>query len=130
MSGTLLAYGDKVIGVVAKDNGSVSITADGVKTYNQLFDALFALIDLSKISHTSCLVEIGASYTNYFPIAQMPSSSRIRVSNVIITNTHSFVKGIEIRSSGSTYYQSQDGATPTNEGASIPTSSTVIKFIY
>ena len=36
--------------------GSVSITADGVKTHEQLFDELYALIDSSKVSRKSQLV--------------------------------------------------------------------------
>lgn len=42
--------------VVAKvDRGSVSVTTDGVKTVSQMLDALYALVDTTKISEKTVL---------------------------------------------------------------------------
>lgn len=38
------------------NKGSVSVTADGIKTYKQLLDGLYTLIDLSKVTNNSKLV--------------------------------------------------------------------------
>lgn len=48
------------------DKGSVSVTADGVKKYNELFNELFALVDMSKISSTSYMTSSSSNYVfNY-----------------------------------------------------------------
>lgn len=48
----------------AINKGSVTISSDGVKTYSQLFNALFALIDGSKISDNSVvkLIQSGVNF--------------------------------------------------------------------
>lgn len=50
------------------DRGSVSVTADGTKTWAQIFATLYALIDTSKINSHSKLL-IGASIYNIRAIA-------------------------------------------------------------
>ena len=44
------------------DRGSVSVTADGVKTFGQLFNELYALIDSSKLSIKSLLTIDGTIF--------------------------------------------------------------------
>lgn len=56
--------GKYVGSVVNVGKGSVSVTADGVKTFNQLFAELFALVDISKVTKdTRLTTSQGALYT-------------------------------------------------------------------
>lgn len=43
------------------DRGSVSVTADGVKTFGVNLNALFALVDMTKVSETTKFVRIASS---------------------------------------------------------------------
>lgn len=125
MSGTLLAYGDKVIGVVARDNGSVSITADGVKTYSQLLDQLFALIDFNKISDKSCLMDS----TDNYSIAHIGLKTSNRADFVADITNHRYA--YSVRNSGSMFnYYTYTTSTYTNASNNVPSASTVFKIIY
>ena len=124
MSGTLLAYGDKVIGVVARDNGSVSITADGVKTYSQLLDQLFSLIDIDKISDKSCLT---TSTDNAIAHIGYKASNRADFIADIINHRYAY----SVRNSGSQFnYYVFTTSTYTNASNNVPSASTVFKIIY
>lgn len=122
MSGTLLAYGDKVIGVVAKDNGSVSITTDGVKTYAQLFNELFAMVDRDKISKNSALL-----FQDTF--LQISRFSATTISFLGLSDIN--LMTVAMKSSSSLYYTyAITNSTATNRSTNIPTASMVLKIIY
>ena len=122
MSGTLLAYGDKVIGVVAKSSGYVSITADGVKTWTTLLNELYALIDRSKLTPYSKMEQGGYIY----------SISAILTSNIAFgcaVGSCLYVRNLA--SSSSFYRQFQySNATLNDLSSAVPPASTVIKIIY
>lgn len=124
MSGTLLAYGDKVIGVVARDNGSVQVVADGVKTYAQLLDQLFTLIDFNKISDKSCLTD-----STDKAIAHIGLKTSNRADFVADITNHRYA--YSVRNSGSMFnYYAFTTSTYTNASNNVPSASTVFKIIY
>lgn len=61
---SMLYLRNKPIGAISRgvDNGSVSVTADGVKTFAQLFAELNALIDRSKLTRYSIIQRNGHIY--------------------------------------------------------------------
>ena len=118
----LLAYGDKVVGVVARDNGSVSIMADGVKTYAQLFNELFAMVDRDKISKNSALL-----FQDTF--LQISRFSATVISFLGLSDIN--LMTVALKSSSSLYYTyAITNSTATNRSTNVPTASMVIKIIY
>lgn len=127
MSGTLLAYGDKVIGALVKSNGYVQVVADGTKTYSQLLSALYALIDSSKVSADSYVVwELPNSYKVFCRLGII-ATGKYDVASVQENNIVKF----SIRSSASTYYlYSMANNTNTNNSSSAVQSGTTFTFYY
>ena len=72
------------------DKGSVSVTADGVKTYAQLLNELYALIDSSKTSYNTFLVRNSSGNLSvYHPISVFSTAcyfTRITVADTKITS--------------------------------------------
>ena len=60
----MLYLRNKPIGAISKgvDSGSVSVTADGVKTYATLLNELYALVDVNKVSNNTILILNGIIY--------------------------------------------------------------------
>jgi len=78
---------DALIGAVSDDY--VEVTADGVKTYTNLLNELFALVDMTKINQDSVLVEwYGDDY--YYPFAIDTIKSNILSFHSISGNSSNF----------------------------------------
>lgn len=85
------------------NKGSVSVTADGVKTWSQMFDSLWALIDFTKLSPNSLLTTgLSPNYACYQ--VSILSVSEVEFSNTRATTQLSQVLSIQIKESGSTFY--------------------------
>ena len=104
--------------------GSISVTADGVKTASALLDDLFALIDASKINAKSVLMY----GINPYQINAI-SAGGYEFTMTICTASNTLVESLYAQTSGSTYYRSNNG-TITNLSSTVPTASTVIELIY
>lgn len=87
---------DELAGKV--DNGSISVTADGVKTYGEIFNELFTLIDATKISKNCSLVfggtffslnSIGPNNTYFVFTMQSVGSSSIVIRTCTLGNSSS-----------------------------------------
>lgn len=107
-----------------KDNGSVSITADGVKTYSALLDELFALIDFTKLRSFSTL-HIGASE---YQCEGLPTDNTyIRFSTV----SSLYIFRLQIKSSASEFLRFKfSDATDSDQSTTAPASGTEIKIKY
>ena len=104
------------------DKGNVSVTADGVKTYSQLFDTLYSLIDSSKINNKSYLTIANQVYaiTN-------KTASQIDFGCVTVRN----INGIRIKASSSEFSAFNIVTSTYTDGASsIPSNGTVIRIYY
>lgn len=107
---------------------SVSVTADGVKSSSALGDALFALIDHSKITKDSCLVFKDTSgVTSYYRCAQ-ERPTEIIVSYDYVSTSPGIVNYI-LKSTGSVSKYWYNGST-TDVSSSIPNAGCVLEFIY
>lgn len=88
-------------------NEYVEVTGDGIKTRSQLMDALYALVDKSKL--TGCSVfEIRRSTISYFWV-QRVNPDYLFFSNAVTTASGSDIETINLKASGSKYTYFSDG---------------------
>lgn len=105
-------------------HGSVSVTADGVKTYHTLFNELYALIDRTKLTDISVLktgqyvfqLERIQSNEIWFSFCQCGSDS-IFIRTAMLGGT-------------SSHLHSWNGSTHTTMDGTVPTNGEVIKLSY
>ena len=101
--------------------GSVSVTADGVKSMATLLGELNALIDATKLNPRSYLL-----YGKAVHHAQEADDYR-EFTNMWLSSTQT--KGATFYIVPGLYYESTNG-TITNYSAAAPTSGTVLKIVY
>ena len=109
----------------------VYVTADGVKTYSQLLDELYALIDSSKISYkSSCIFDHhNASETkDYFNILRSTNTSYIFVRPTSASGGAS-VASYNITNTGSTYMVAT-GSTRSDSSSEVPSVNATIEIVY
>ena len=129
-----ITYDNSVSGLTANNvqdaidelapKGSVSITADGVKTYETLLNDLYVLIDATKINIKSKL-KIGSTIFNPYSL----SVSEYRFTNCAANASNIFISNIGIKSSNSLRYEST-GTSVSDISGSAPGSGTIIEIIY
>lgn len=111
--------------------GSVSVTADGVKTYNQLLNALFAITDMAKITNDSVFVfnyndanhikayhHITEYSNNYLAYARLSASA---------SGTRATEFYLETASSK---YQISTGSTRSDSSTQVPNSGWSFEIFY
>ena len=107
----------------------VEVTGDGVKTFSQIGDELYALVDPDKVSDKSVIQHIVGTnnFANY---------SVIRFNGTKITSTRTDIAAAgadiyryEIQSSGSKY-DNITGSTYTDNSSSVFTSGWVLRLYY
>lgn len=107
-------------------SGSVTVTADGVKSNATLLNGLYALIDSSKITKDTRLLEYKGGAVNYYYFSRSDGSSysfsRIGVSSTLDAFT------LKV-SSSSTYWQSSN-LTQTNQSSTVPAAGTIFTIVY
>lgn len=126
---SVLMKNEQMIAGLVPSEESVSVTADGVKTYAQLFDALYALIDGSKINHTSVL-KAGISGNIYIYHLVFYTSSRYIFSYVTETGETS-VRSYDV-TNGSKYYLSTHSSSIAHydNSSQIPASGSTFTLYY
>lgn len=103
---------------------SVSVTTDGVKTYQALLNELIALIDTSKVS--------GRSYLKYKDFIYVPTYLTPTTIQFCCSSINSQKVSV-IRANlktGTSSYDNVLGTTYTNESTVVPTSGYTITFYY
>ena len=108
--------------------GSVSVTADGVKTVSQLLDALYALIDQTKVgNHSYVKYEAAAGNYEYLAVGQHAPTAI----GCICGGINNYLNSANIKASGSTFFNFKiaDG-TNSDISSSVPTSGLTIEFFY
>lgn len=113
------------------NKGSVSVTADGTKTYTQLFDTLYGLMDQSKINHHSKIVISNADGSkNVYYLASINTAGVYLFSStqIIADGSAWYLNTLVIRNASSAYRYSVNGATPTT--SVTPANETEIKLYY
>ena len=108
---------------------SVSVTADGVKTYSQLLNELYALVDKDRVSRDSYLSTGGYN----IPVVYK-SSSAIRIVGCMLADAgNTYINGYYLMESNSTLYSwsvKTSGNTVTNSSSSVPTTGTTFTLYY
>lgn len=136
-----LSYDNTVSGLTATDvqaaidevyaavpvPGDVSVTADGVKTNRQLLDALYALIDFTKLTKNSKIsYNVGTTH-NYYELIAVDDTT-VQYSKATATSNWG-IQHVILRASGSDFYQCSAGNI-TNAQATVPTTGIVWKIEY
>ena len=104
------------------NKGYISVTADGTKTYSQLFDALYFLVDNSKISNKSYL-----TINNQIYALSNKTSSQLDFGCVTVRN----INGIRLKASASEFSAFNIVSSTYTDGASsIPTNGVPITIYY
>jgi len=113
------------------DRGSVSVTADGTKTYSQLFNALFALVNLSKVTNNSYLVfdYHNSSGTKARYILQEIANNYLVFNRTAASSSGARIESYYIASTGSSNMQAT-GSTRVDISTQIPTSGWSFEIFY
>ena len=128
MSGTLLAYGDKVIGVVAKRDEYVQVVANGVKTASTLLNELHALVDFTKITpHSLFIIESSSVYP--FQIVRIGSNFLEFTSDEIASASQHYIRAVKVASSASTFFTETNG-TIADRSSIVQPNGDKYKIIY
>lgn len=99
------------------NRGTVSVTPDGVKSFSQLFDALYALMDTSKINGLSVL-QVGNAYYHCTYISTYLEFTSINHGNAA---NNSFTNRLAISQSGSVYTRCYFSGNFEDNSAIVPT---------
>lgn len=117
------------------NKGSVSVTADGVKTYGALLNELFNLADRDKISSTSALRIYGNNYNykNYQLFVRYNDRLKFSASDVSGASDV-YVESIFLRANNASAYTwshtKTSGTTFTDETNGVPASGIVFAIFY
>ena len=115
---------DEVVSMTYGNGGSVTITGDGVMTYSQALDALYALVDQSKIKPKSYFV-----YDNnaVCPITNLTSTALVFSANVSATRAQMFT----LKPSASTWFTYNFAASAySDESANTIPSGRTLRVFY
>lgn len=117
---------------IATGNASVTVTGDGVKTYGQLMDELYAAADTSLIKAGSTLESDYNGTKSYFGLA-IASGSEFTFVRSEASATATGVVYLVVKSSGSTFIRYTNNAssvTPTDNSSSVPTAGFTYTLVY
>lgn len=107
---------------------SVSVTADGVKTYRQLLNELFALVDFSKLNGRSFVVWENTT-TDIYPL-QMIESTYFYASMFVIQGDGTLSQYSLRVESANSYIIRLRGGTTKNYSTDTATNGEVITLYY
>lgn len=112
----------------AIERGSVSVTADGVKTRAQLYNELFALIDITKVSYNSKLSINGWT----LPVTIFTSTYIICAGISTVDATTTYTQSNNLSSNSTSFWRNitNTGATSGDRTSEVVSSGTKIEFIY
>ena len=113
-----------------EDKGSVSITADGVKTWTQALNELFALIDTTKVSSDS-KIEWTSNGNIIVCLMRDFNSNRIRMSMMYVDSASVSLDLLTISASSSwKRCNLTNSITYTDRSTNCPLSGDKIEFRY
>ena len=111
--------------------GSVDVTADGVKSYSQILDDLYALIDQTKISGKSIMLIEASTGAYSVNVASYIDNTDIKFTGSVISGDNLIgVNSFDLKASTSTFKYKKEGTTIADNSAVVPTSGTVFKIVY
>lgn len=111
--------------------GSVQVVADGSSTWNALLNALFALIDQSKINEHSVLYRTDDNF--WCALTRKESDNTLHFGSVMNYGTYMRAFGYELTTNNSKFIRcdmQNSGNTNTDNSLSIPGAGTIIRIYY
>ena len=109
--------------------GSVSVTADGIKTIAEVLNDLFALVDITKISANTKLMQTRGS-TSYVYDIDLIQPTSIEFTYSEVESSGAYIRSMRLRGSNSTMYFMAVGSPVTDLSTSISTLGDIFKIIY
>ena len=106
-----------------KQGESVSVTADGVKTYQQVLNSLFALLDTTKITYNSYM-----KYGNYIYRLTLIMTGLYQFTVASIASSNTFIQKISV--SASSGCERMSGSTFTDLTSQVPTNGATFTIYY
>lgn len=105
---------------------STTITSDGVKTYSQILDALFAAVDITKVTGNSYIQEVvaGGTVSSFYRVHQK-SATQVGASFGGVYNGSPYVVEAILKASGSTLNNNSTENTNT-----VPTAGQTYTMYY
>lgn len=109
----------------------VKVTANGSKTYSQLFDELFALVDMTKITNKSLFIfdYQNSSGTLYQYVLQEKSNIYLVFNRMSASSSGARIESFYLASTGSTNMQAT-GSTRVDISTTVPSSGWEFKIVY
>lgn len=107
-----------------KQGESVSVTADGVKTYRQLLNNLYSLLDITKITYNSYM-----KYGNYIYGLTLSMSGLYQYTVASIASSSTFIQKISVQSTTSGC-ERISGTTYTDLSTQVPTNGSIFTLYY
>lgn len=128
---TLYAIGKDIIGTQYSPNpnsNSVSVVADGTKTYATLLNELYNLIDYDRVTNNS-VVTIGLTHFNLY--MKNDAIKRLQFTTPFAATGGAGAYGIGVSSDTSlTFYNYAQGSNNTDIKSDVPASGTTITLYY
>lgn len=110
------------------DKGSVSVTADGVKTNATLLNELYALFDWTKVTKDSKIVRYRSADIAVYNI-RVANSTNGLYDNCGVTNTNTtYIEEVRISASSTIHFM--NGTTHTDASSSVQSAGTVFTLYY
>ena len=106
-----------------KQGESVSVIADGVKTYQQVLNSLFALLDTTKITYNSYM-----KYGNYIYRLTLIMTGLYQFTVASIASSNTFIQKISV--SASSGCERMSGSTFTDLTSQVPTNGATFTIYY
>ena len=129
---SVLMKNDEMLAALVPSEESVSVTADGVKSYSTLLNELFALIDTSKMRDTSYLRTDGVNqaYIIIAPFtASVASPLDFQFIRDVIDNQKERMDLYTVKVSGSTF-ETVVGGTYTNKSNNTVANGIKLTVVY
>ena len=126
---SVLMKNEEMLAGLVPSEESVSVTADGVKTYSQLLDALFAQIDFAKVTRHSVLQVSGTSVLQSYMLSVMHPNTDMHMYRLAKSGSQCVETVTVLLPSGSTMGYWTSG-TYTDDSSSVPASGRTLALYY
>ncbi len=131
-----LMFDDEAVAGLIPERGSVSVTADGAKTYGTLLSELYALVDRNKIGvDTALLFDLGTLVYNYKFCAMTASAIILATGEISTQDNAEYLTFLFVLGSASVAkYRKVKASSPyvenTSQTSSVPTSGSKFTLYY
>ena len=109
---------------------TASVTADGVKTYSQILDSLFALRDQTKLTGNSTLVRDASGVTTVYNMATTSSSGDVYHTLRLSSGTTLVYEQLILLATSSTFVDNIPGGATTDHSSEVPANGVVFTLTY